>query len=128
AFDRLEQELPLGTSFIVAENGVGKTSFLQALQFGLYGDRRLLGSGADVQTAVRGRDRHSRVCLLVELEGTLWRLDRTVPPLDGSGKRRSLPSPVITVNGEPSTEAAWQNAFATASGASIDYLRLLSGI
>ena len=128
AFEQLEQDLPLGTSFIVAENGIGKTSFLQAVQFGLYGDRRLLGSGADVQTAVRGNGQPGRVRLDIELAGAVWRLDRTVPPVDGKKLRRELPAPTVTLNGEPSSEAAWQLAFAAASGASFDYLRLLSGI
>ena len=44
AFDRLSLELEPGVTFVVAENGIGKTSLIEAVSWGLYGsavrDRR----------------------------------------------------------------------------------------
>lgn len=126
AFLELDQELPEGTSFVVAENGVGKTSLLQALHFGLYGDRRLLGSGAGIEHAVRGNGKAARVLLDVDLDGVAWTIDRSVPPLLDPG--HALPEAVISADGVSSTEALWRRALVHSAGVSIDYLRLLSAI
>ncbi len=127
AFERLDLDLPEGTSFIVARNGVGKTSLLQALHFGLFGDRRLLSSGSGVERAVRGGvGSVARVQLTVDLGGGLWVITRTVP--GDLAARNPLPAPSVSANGEPTTEDAWTDALTRASGVGLTELRLLSAI
>jgi DNA repair exonuclease SbcCD ATPase subunit len=127
AFPSLDHVLLEGTTFIVAQNGVGKTSLLQALYFGLFGDRRLLGSGEGVEDAVRGtRDSVARVILDVDLGGVAWKIERQVPY--GLGMRDSLPTAVVSTNEHTANDEAWKQAFSAASGVELDDLRLLSAI
>ncbi len=127
AFERLDLDLPEGTSFIVARNGVGKTSLLQALHFGLFGDRWLLSSGSDVQRAVRGGDSHvATVELTVELDGVSWVITRTVP--DDLAPRTPVPAPSVTANDSPTTEDAWADALSRTAGVGFTELRLLAAI
>lgn len=56
AFDSLTLDLSGGATFLVARNGVGKTSLLMAVQWGLFGDR----SPVDATACVRaGHDKAS---------------------------------------------------------------------
>lgn len=56
AFDRLTLTLDAGVTFVVADNGIGKTSLIQAAGWGLYGSL----SGVDAAAARRfGQDRLS---------------------------------------------------------------------
>ncbi|WP_319446139.1 MULTISPECIES: AAA family ATPase [unclassified Mycobacterium] len=56
AFDRLTLTLDAGVTFVVAENGIGKTSLIQAAGWGLYGSL----SGVDAAAARRfGQDQLS---------------------------------------------------------------------
>jgi DNA repair exonuclease SbcCD ATPase subunit len=127
AFERLDLDLPEGTSFIVARNGVGKTSLLQALHFGLFGDRRLLSSGSGVERAVRGGSGSvARVQLTVTIDGESWVIARMVP--GDLAARSPLPAASVSANGRPTTEAAWMDALARASGVGLTELRLLSAI
>lgn len=126
AFPSLDVSLLAGTSFIVAKNGIGKTSLLQAMQFGLFGDRHLLGSGALVEHAVRGDSDNARVILDVDLKGVSWNINRTVPR--NLKPRDALPAAVVTADGREATDQVWQKAFSVASGVSLDELRLLSAI
>lgn len=50
AYERLDLELGPGTTFIVAANGVGKTSLILAAAWGVFGD----ASGVDAAQEVRG--------------------------------------------------------------------------
>jgi DNA repair exonuclease SbcCD ATPase subunit len=53
AFDRLTLQLDAGVTFVVADNGIGKTSLIQAASWGLYGSL----SGVDALAARRfGQD------------------------------------------------------------------------
>lgn len=53
AFDRLTLKLDAGVTFVVADNGIGKTSLIQAVGWGLYGSL----SGVDAAAARRfGQD------------------------------------------------------------------------
>lgn len=65
AFDRLNLELDPGVTFVVAENGVGKTSLIEALSWGLYGDL----SKIDVRGARRFGEGQLSVQVDVELPG-----------------------------------------------------------
>jgi ABC-type lipoprotein export system ATPase subunit len=127
AFAELELDLPAGTSFIVARNGVGKTSLLQALHFGMFGDRRLLGSGSSVHSAVRGGEgSQATVSITVELEGVRWVITRQVP---GALKARDqLSPPRVTRDGDPASDSAWERALEAAAGIGLTELRLLAAI
>lgn len=127
AFEHLELDLPQGTSFIVARNGIGKTSLLQALHFGLFGDRRLLASGTAVECAVRGGEgRTAEVQLTVQLDSREWVIAREVP--GNLAPRDALPAPSVTVDGERTSENDWNAALATAAGIGLTELRLLAAI
>ncbi|MGH2732288.1 MAG: AAA family ATPase [Actinomycetota bacterium] len=41
AYRRLELELPAGTTFVIARNGIGKTSLVQGVAWGLFGEKAL---------------------------------------------------------------------------------------
>jgi DNA repair exonuclease SbcCD ATPase subunit len=49
AFEKLDLELDDGVTFVIAENGVGKTSLVEAAAWGLYGDL----ANVDVRAAQR---------------------------------------------------------------------------
>lgn len=127
AFERLQLELPGGTSFIVARNGVGKTSLIQALHFGLFGERRLLASGTSVERAVRGGGSSAaRVEIVVDLNDSHWVITRDVP--GNLGARVPLPEASVTLNGEQASESAWTEELARAAGVGLTELRLLAAI
>jgi recombinational DNA repair ATPase RecF len=65
AFDRLNLELDPGATFVVAENGIGKTSLIEALSWGLYGDL----SKIDARGARRFGEGQLSVQVDVELPG-----------------------------------------------------------
>ncbi|WP_370501321.1 AAA family ATPase [Mycolicibacterium sp. jd] len=75
AFDRLTLQLDAGVTFVVADNGIGKTSLIQAAGWGLYGSL----SGVDAGAARRfGQDR-LRVEVDLELpDGRLATVQRTL--------------------------------------------------
>lgn len=127
AFETLDLPLPSGTSFIVARNGVGKTSLLQAIHFGLFGERRLLSSGSSVERAVRGgANQAATVVLTVDLRGRNWVVERRVP---GSLTARDpLPAATVEVDGTASNVAEWEAALSEAAGVGLTELRLLSAI
>lgn len=66
AFADLQLELDEGVTFVVAENGVGKTSLVQAAAWGLYGHL----SGVDAHSARRIGTDHTRVEVELELPDT----------------------------------------------------------
>lgn len=127
AFENLELDLPEGTSFIVARNGLGKTSLLQALHFALFGDRRLLSSRSTVERAVRGgADSSARVKINVDLGSDEWVIERFVP--GGLITRQELPAPTVWMNGNPLSERAWTDALVQTAGVGMTELRLLASI
>lgn len=127
AFSELDLPLEAGTSFIVAHNGVGKSSLLQALHFGLFGDLRLLGSGTAVEKAVRGGpSATATVTLDVMLGDREWQVERSVPGQRGA--REVLPPARVVVDGMDVDPHAWDEALESASGVSLSELRLLSAI
>src|SRR5262245_44117523 len=77
AFDRLTLDLSDGLTFVVAENGVGKTSLVQAAAWGLYGQH----STVDARAARRIGGPDTRVEVDVELpDGRLLTVERSVGP------------------------------------------------
>lgn len=65
AFEQLTLELDDGVTFIVAENGIGKTSLIQAASWGLFGAL----SGLDARAARRFGDSDVKVALDLQLPG-----------------------------------------------------------
>lgn len=75
AYDRLELRLEEGTTFIVARNGVGKSSLMQAVAYGLYGNRAI----SDPASAIRAGSKSASVELEVTLpDGRTVQVRRTV--------------------------------------------------
>src|SRR5439155_19835482 len=62
AFEKLDLELNDGVTFVIAENGVGKTSLVEAAAWGLYGDL------ADVDARAARRAGSSIAAVELELE------------------------------------------------------------
>src|SRR5262245_57836436 len=62
AFEHLSLELDEGVTFVVAVNGIGKTSLIEAASWGLYGEL----SGVDPVAALRFGE--GRVFVQVDLE------------------------------------------------------------
>lgn len=126
AFSELDLVLPPGTSFVVARNGVGKTSLLQALYFGLFGHSTLLGSTTGIEQAVRGGAHVASVQLEVEIAGREWTITRTV---HGTPRRReAAQNSSVEVDGSAVSLTDWEAALEDSSGVSITELRLLSAI
>ncbi len=111
AFDRLSLELKPGVTFVVAENGIGKTSLIEAVSWGLYG--RL--SGIDPRAASRFGGGQVRVQVDVELpDGRVLALDRAV-----SGRAETLHA---HVGGQQVDDAGVAETMASGFGASREFL------
>jgi DNA repair exonuclease SbcCD ATPase subunit len=75
AFERLTLELDDGVTFVVAENGIGKTSLIEAASWGVYGPL----AGIDARAASRFGGNDVRVELDLELPGgQLLRMQRSL--------------------------------------------------
>jgi DNA repair exonuclease SbcCD ATPase subunit len=82
AFDHLTLELDPGCTFVVAENGIGKTSLIEAASWGMYGGL----SRIDARAASRFGEGRVRVQADIELpDGRILALDRAV-----SGRAETL--------------------------------------
>jgi DNA repair exonuclease SbcCD ATPase subunit len=111
AFDRLSLDLEPGVTFVVAENGIGKTSLIEAASWGLHG--RL--SGIDPRAASRFGEGRIRVQLDVELpDGRVLALDRAV-----SGRAETLHA---HVDGQQVDDAGVAETMASGFGASREFL------
>jgi len=111
AFDRLSLELKPGVTFVVAENGIGKTSLIEAVSWGLYGKL----SGIDARAASRFGEGQARVQIDVELpDGRVLALDRAV-----SGRTETV---VAQVGGQQLDDTGVAEIMAAAFGASREFL------
>ena len=72
AFDAVDLDLGAGTTFVVAANGVGKSSLLEAAAWALYGDV----SGVDPVRAIRAGENQCEVALIVETAAGRLRVRR----------------------------------------------------
>lgn len=79
AYERLELDLSKPVTFVVAPNGVGKTSLVEAVQWGTFGRTWRAKAGRRVRI---GAER-ARVELTIELSGSTIEVSRT---LDSSGR------------------------------------------
>lgn len=111
AFDRLSLDLQPGVTFVVAENGIGKTSLIEAARWGLYGAL----SGIDARAASRYGEGQVRVQVDVELpDGRVLALDRAI-----SGRNETLHA---HVDSEEVEDGGIGQIMATAFGASREFL------
>jgi DNA repair exonuclease SbcCD ATPase subunit len=91
-YKRLELELWPGTTFVVAKNGIGKTSLIQAVAWGLFGETH---TSIDHQVAIRRGEEETTVSLgFLTHEGDLAEITRTAR----IGKKTSDVS--VTMSGE----------------------------
>lgn len=118
AYRLLDLELDTGTTFIVAGNGIGKTSIISAIQWCIFGDL----SGVDPWLEAR-RDEEGTTRVVVELvlpELGLLRIEREAV----SARRRTLSS---TIDDQPiHSEADLQGLLAEAFRADASVLSRLS--
>lgn len=117
AYEALDLELRHGTTFIVAPNGIGKTSILLGLLWGLFGE----SSDVDARTNIRAGASEATV----EVELALPPDDRVVSitrSVQGKGK----PKAKFHLDGKESDEAAVFDELASAFGADIAILRRLA--
>lgn len=111
AFADLDLQLDEGVTFIVAENGVGKTSLVQAAAWGLYGDL----SGVNAQPARRLGAERTRVEVELELpDGRRLRITRGI---DDRGETASIYLDESDIDDE-----AMARVMAEAYGASQEFL------
>jgi DNA repair exonuclease SbcCD ATPase subunit len=111
AFDRLSLELDPGVTFVVAENGIGKTSLIEALSWGLYGDL----ARVDARGARRFGEGQLRVQVHVELpNGQVLVIDRVQ-----TGRSETLHA---TVDNQEVDDTAVAQIMATSFGASREFL------
>lgn len=114
AYDTLDVRLGPGTTFVVAPNGVGKTSLVEAAAWGLFGDDaptadRPVRAGASVAT----------VGIEVELpDRRILSVTRTRPEQPG---RRAL-DPVVLVDGAPTAPESLPRLLRAEYGAEPSFL------
>jgi DNA repair exonuclease SbcCD ATPase subunit len=110
AFEALDVEFTAGTTFIVAPNGVGKTSIVLAIAWGLFGE----ASGIDASHCVRaGADRAEVSVVLTLSDGRSMVIERSRGVKGRASSNYSLDGIAISA-GEG--EAALENDF----GVSLD--------
>jgi DNA repair exonuclease SbcCD ATPase subunit len=113
AFDDLTLDLADGLTFVVAENGVGKTSLVQAAAWGLYGAL----SNVDARAASRIGASLTRVEVDLELpDGRILAIGREM------GERSESMS--AAVDGAPVDDEAVGRVMAEAFGASREFLSM----
>ncbi|HKN50080.1 MAG TPA: AAA family ATPase, partial [Actinomycetota bacterium] len=75
AYDRLDLTFEEGVTFLVAANGVGKSSIVMAAAWGLLGE----ASGVDAVSSVRGDADQATVALELQLpDGKRLEIERSV--------------------------------------------------
>ena len=95
SYEDLELSLEPGTTFVVAPNGVGKTSLVCGVAWAVFGQQ----SGINPKTSIRAGAGSAEVQAQVELpDGRQLTIDRTV-------KRRGAPTATYTIDDASLTEA-----------------------
>ena len=96
SYEDLELSIEPGTTFVVAPNGVGKTSLVCGIAWAVFGQQ----SGINPKTSIRAGAGSAEVQAQLDLrDGRQLIIDRTV-------KRRGAPTATYTIDGVSSTEAA----------------------
>ena len=90
SYEDLDLRLNPGTTFVVAPNGVGKTSLVYGLAWGVFGQH----SGIDPKTCIRAGSESTEVHVQLELpNGREFSISRTA-------RRRGAPTATYQMNGE----------------------------
>ena len=96
SYEDLDLRLDPGTTFVVAPNGVGKTSLVYGLAWGVFGQH----SGVDPRTCIRAGAESAEVQVEFELpDGRQFSVSRTV-------KRRGAPTATYQMNGARLSESS----------------------
>ena len=94
SYEELDLRLDPGTTFVVAPNGVGKTSLVYGLAWGVFGQH----SGVNPKTCIRAGAESAEVQVELDLpDGRQLSISRTA-------KRRGAPTATYEVNGARLTE------------------------
>lgn len=119
AYDRLELDLEPGTTFIVARNGVGKTSLVEGAAWALYGEAALRPEDA----VRRGSDRAAATVELVLPDGRVLKVTRPMPKKLARG---SASPATATLDGAPVPDAALPQLLSDKLGAGAPFLSRLT--
>jgi DNA repair exonuclease SbcCD ATPase subunit len=122
AFDKLALDIADGTTFLVARNGLGKTSITQALYFAVFGKERLFGSGSHISSAIRAGATSASVKCDLLVGQTRISIERQVHSAHANLK----PTVTVMINDEASNESTYYSLLRENSGVDIAELELLS--
>lgn len=106
AFERLDLSLEPGTTFVVAPNGVGKTSLLLGMAWAVFGDQAKVNARDHIRAGATSAE--AEVTML--LNGDRLAIRRTVA-------ERGRPAADHELNGEPITERTLQSLLHDTFGA-----------
>jgi recombinational DNA repair ATPase RecF len=122
AYDSLDLSFEPGTTFLIAENGIGKSSIVQGIYFALFGASYMLGTDHPVTNAVRGFGQETGVAGCEILLGShLVQLERAV-----SKTSRSSHTARITIDGQHASEGDWSKLLHAETGVDASQLALLA--
>src|SRR5437879_5459056 len=97
-YQDLDLPLRAGTTFVVASNGVGKTSMLEGLAWAIHGDAAFAAEGGRPVYAVRvGTDEAQAIVDLRLGDGTVLEIKRTLPRKLAKNRQ---PPVEMRINGE----------------------------
>lgn len=123
AYDSLDLELQAGTTFVVAKNGIGKSSIVQGLHFAFFGLKTLLGTEAPLTTAIRGeKGTVATVGCRILLGSKEVELERSVEKTASAPRIRTT----VHIDGALATEADWLALLAAETGVDATQLGLLA--
>jgi DNA repair exonuclease SbcCD ATPase subunit len=116
-YDDLVVDFAPGATFVVASNGVGKTSLVEAARYALFG---VLPEQASSPVRVGGGE--ARVGVTLQLsDGRKVSVDRTITVK----RARVAPKPSISVDGQPLSEEGFHAVVSEAFGTDITFLSRL---
>ena len=106
SYEDLDLQLEPGTTFVVAPNGVGKTSLVYGLAWAVFGDQ----SGIDPKTSIRAGTAMAEVDVELDLP------DERRLVIRRTAKRRGAPTASYEIDGQRRTEASARSELADALG------------
>lgn len=119
AYDRLELDLEPGTTFVVARNGVGKTSLVEGAAWALYGE----AAGRPTDAVRRGSDSAAATVELVLPDGRVLRVSRPMPK---KLVRNSATPATADVDGTPVPDSRLAKLLNAELGAGASFLARLT--